>query len=169
MVNGNNFLTFVGNNYTIIKRKISFWAYRNGQKLNEDVFHNTILNCNDSIINNNLVFRNDNEVYAYIFSSYRTNLLRDKVYANNKPKNELVECVRVDNENYILDYCDNSIIKDNVVNKFGEKSYEILMEHMGGESTKELQDKHGIKNMKGKIKKIKNFIIDSVFNKKEGE
>ena len=118
MVNSNNFLTFVGNNYTIIKRKISFWAYRNGQKINEDVFHNTILSCNDSINNNNLVFRNDNEVYAYIFSSYRTNLLRDKVYANNKPKNELVESVRVDNENYILDYCDNSIIKDNIVNEF---------------------------------------------------
>lgn len=154
----------LGNNYTTIKRKLSFWSYRNRQKFNEDVFHNTILSCNDSIHNNNIIFRSDKEVYAYIFSSYRTNLLRGCLYSNNKPKSDLVECVKIDDEKYILNQCDNSIIKDKVINEFGEQSYNILMEHINGESTKELQEKHGIKNMKGKIKKIKNFISDNLFN-----
>lgn len=167
MINDVNFLSFVGNNYTIIKRKLSFWSYRNRQKFNEDVFHNTIIYCNDSIQKNKLTFHNDNEVYAYIFSSYRTNLLRDKLYSNNKPKSDLVETVKINDENYILQQCDNSIIKDDVVNNFGDKSYEILMEHINGESTKELQEKHGIKNMKGKIKKIKNFIANNFFNKED--
>ena len=168
MINGGNFLTFIGKNYSIIKRKISFWGYRNGQKLNEDVFHNTIINCNDSVINNNLSFINDKEVYAYIFSSYRTNIMRERLYSNNKPKNELYETARVSDDSYITQQCDISIIKDCVVDEFGDSSYNILMEHINGESTKELEEKHRIKNMKGKIKKIKNFIADKFFNNEEG-
>ena len=56
-----------------------------------------------------------------------------------------------------------NIIKESVVNNFGEKSYDILVEHINGESTNDLQEKHNIKNMKGKIKKIKNFISDNFF------
>lgn len=167
MINSVNFLSFVGNNYTIIKRKLSFWSYRNGQKFNEDVFHNTILNCNDTIKNRNIIFKNSNEVFAYIFTSYRTNLLRNKLYADNKIKNEIVESIKIKNENYIIEKCDNSIIKDNVINEFGEKSYNILLEHLNGETTKELQEKHQIKNMKEKIKKMKDYISNKFY--KEGE
>lgn len=161
MINSANFLIIVGNNYTILKRKISFWCYRNKVRFNEDVYHNTIINCNDAILEKNLVFRNESELFGYIFSSYKTNMVRDKLYHNNKPKEVVDENSKIDiSTNSIDSYCDVSIIKENVVKKFGEQAYNILIENASGESIVDLQDKYKMKNMKARIKKIKNYICE---------
>ena len=164
MINGGNFLSFIGDNYNIIKKKIMFWCYKNKHKFSEDVYHNTIMNCNDTIIDNNLSFKNDALVYAYIFQSFKTNLIREKLYSNNKPKTEVKENNKIDKGLSLEENCDMSIIKESVVKNFGEKSYDIFMEHINGESTNDLQEKYNIKNMKGKIKQIKDFIKTNFFN-----
>lgn len=164
MINGDNFLSFINNNYNTLKKKLNFWCYKNRQKFNEDVFHNTILICNDTIINNNLTFKNNAMALAYFFQSFKTNLIREKLYSNNKPKNEISENNKIDKGKSLEEECDMSIIKESVVNNFGEKSYDIFMEHINGESTSDLQKKYNIKNMKGKIKKIKDYIKTNFFN-----
>lgn len=163
MINSGNFLSYIGDNYNQIKKRLMFWCYKNKQKFSEDVFHNTIIQCNETTLNNNLTFKDENIAFAYIFQSFKTNLIREKLYANNKPKEEVKEYDKIDNRNSIEEECDMNIIKESVVNNFGEKSYDILIEHINGENTNDLQEKHNIKNMKGKIKKIKNFISDNFF------
>ena len=164
MINGSNFLSFIGDNYNIIKKKLMFWCYKNKHKFNEDVYHNTIMNCNDTVVEHNLSFKNDAMVFAYIFQSFKTNLIREKIYSDNKPKNEVKETNKIDKGLSLEENCDMSIIKESVVKNFGEKSYDIFMEHINGESTNDLQEKYNIKNMKGKIKQIKDFIKTNFFN-----
>lgn len=167
MINSTNFLTIIGNNYTILKRKISFWCYRNKQLFNEDVYHNTIIKCNDNVIENNLTFRNESEAFGYIFSSYKNNNIRDKLYSDNKPKKLIKENTQIDTSNNIIDKCDMSIIKDTVVKKFGEDAYNILIENADGKSIVQLQNEYKIKNMKAKIRSMKDFICEKILNKKE--
>lgn len=153
------FINYIGENYNKIKRKFKkLLRY----KFNEDIFHNTIYKCHETITKNNIEFITDDEIIKYLYGAFKMNLMREKLYHENIPKDD-INALNSEISHSIEDICDMHIIYDNICNKFGIDICNIFIEHISGTSINNLQIKYShIKNMKLKIKQIKLYIINTL-------
>jgi len=121
----NKFMEFIDKNYVNIKRKLSKYS-----NFSEDIFHNTIIRCNEIVEDNNLKFHSTNDMYRYFIDAYKTNLLREKYYYYEK--NSVHPDIMVDSsdESGIDAHTDISIITDDIKYTFGEQLKNIYLRYV---------------------------------------
>lgn len=154
-MNGEQFINFVNDNYFDIKNK--FLTATSLNTINEDIFHDTVLKCYDLLNEDKIDINNTQNAMAYLFASYRMNLYRNRLYANNKPKMNLLEVDLECNNN--IDYiCDIHTLNTILIDKFDAKLVEMFFNFMLGDTIPNLQRKYNTNNLKYQFKKIRNYI-----------
>ena len=154
-MNGEQFINYINDNYFDIKNK--FLTAISLNTINEDIFHDTIIKCYDLLNENKIDINNGQNARAYLFASYRMNLYRNKLYANNKPKLNLLDVDLEYNNN--TDYiCDIHMLNDKLLSEFDDKTIEMFFNFMLGDTIPNLQRKYNVKNLKYQFKKIRNYI-----------
>ena len=148
------FMRFINDNYLYIKSKISIASKA---KFNEDVFHDTVLKSYDLLVDNKIDIPNETNAMAYLYSAYRLNVYRYRLYSNNKPKLEIEETHKI-YDNGAEYKCDIILIKEKLNSKFDNKIIDIFLEHLAGSSINHLQEKYNINNLKYKFKLITSYI-----------
>lgn len=120
----------------------------------EDVFHDTLLKCIEQLNNKEL---KQEDVIAYIISSFKTNILRDGQYARNSKKS--------DNDPYIIiipvsekNKIDIGLVKEQLYSVFETLEADIFSDWLEGYTIKELNEKYEIKNARYIIDQIKDYI-----------
>lgn len=160
-----NYFDYVGDNYLKIKDNFTKILYSQHIKFDEDVFHNTIYNCYNTLTNSNLSFNYENELLSYLFSAFKMNIFRDKKYACHKNKSLGVIHFDISEVSDIELVCDENMIQTEIEHKFGTFMCDIYYENISGTSIIILQDKYHIKNLKAKLKEIRNFVKEKMREK----
>ena len=156
----NSYYDYLTVNYYKIKEKIKRILFLENIKFDEDIFHNTLYNCYNSFVNNNVLNLTEQNLESYLYTSMKLNTFRNKQYAVNRYKS-----VNID-ENYIKDsqdiscLCDLHLIMESISNEFGELLSFAYYNNVSGESISSLENRLNIKNLKNKLKKIKKYIND---------
>ena len=78
------FLTFVGRNYDLFRRKYMGFCKANSLKYDDDVLSETILSCADIILRKGLKRATERGMECYLFKSFSTNIRRESTYARNR-------------------------------------------------------------------------------------
>jgi len=150
-----NFMEYMGKNYTSIKKQLQ--QYKN---FDEDVFHNTIIRCNEIADENVLKFRSPNDMYRYFIGAYKTNLLREKMYYYQKNVTHPDEMTDNGAETGADAAVDITIINDDIRLTFGERLQQAYMRYVTeNTSIAKLQKELGIKNLKQRFHDIKDYIF----------
>lgn len=141
------------------KKNIKKMATQNNIMFDEDVFMDTIIRCATTFSNKNATNK-DIDMYFWMafkqnsFSKFSRNKLRDTVSFDNID-------INIFNENYNSDI-DNilDLIKDEVINKFGENIYNAWILHICNEYTYTQLEENGYKglNLHNDFRQIKRFI-----------
>ncbi len=148
------FINFINDNYDYIKNKISTVSKT---KFNEDVFHDTIIKCYNLLIDDKINVPKESDALAYLYTAYKLNIYRYRLYSNNKPKLEIEETYKIyDNDSECK--CDIALIFENLNKKFSKDIIEVYFEYVLGSSINHLQEKYKIKNLKYKFKNITAYI-----------
>lgn len=141
------------------KKNIKKMAIQNNIMFDEDVFMDTIIKCATTFSNKNATNK-DIDMYFWMafkqnsFSNFSRNKFRDTVNFDN---------INIDifNENYNSDI-DNilDLIKDEIINKFGENIYNAWILHICDEYTYTQLEENGYKglNLHNDFRQIKRFI-----------
>ena len=130
---------------------------KNTQSFNEDIFHDTLMKCmerfNDEEFDEN-IFR------AYLVSSFKTNVYRERLYHFNSCRCDAdIEKLDIfEKERVSIDY---NIIMDDVFSKFGSDNYNKFIDWTEGSTIKELNEKYGVNNCRYVIDKIKDYILQN--------
>lgn len=156
----NGYYEYISINYDNLKDKIKRILFLEHIKFDEDIFHTTLYNCYNLLVNKNLSFLSESNLESYLYSAMKLNIFRNKKYASNKYK-----FLDINDDNNIIDYelsymCDFHIITDILKNEFGDKLLNAYYCNINGESISSLQNELNIKNLKSKLKKIKKYIND---------
>lgn len=130
-------------NYDTLKKKINGWTrkYYN-EKINEDIFHDTILRC-EKIYE----FLKDppEDLLKYMFSAYKFNHSRDKLYARNSNLNidEVFEDAEQVEDSFDID---SNLQKEEyikiITKRYGNFLGNIFLEHIDGTNISELEKKY---------------------------
>lgn len=156
--NGMSFMDFIGKNYYIEKSKLQKLCNSfNSLLFDEDIFHDTILKVNDIIDTKHY----SEEVYdKYMKTSFRTNLIRDKLYHRNSMTDHTFSFEGI--EPYTYSYVESTIDFNLVIellNKvFGEELTLFYIDWLSGYDINEAMKKHNINSGYYYIKKITSFI-----------
>lgn len=151
------FMQVLGKHYIALRQNLKSYCYSNNLEFSEDVFHSTLVSCYNTVNKNNIVFATEDEVKYYFCKAFKINLLRNKGYSDNKPKEDYINFDSSISEEQINN-CDFSIINNKIIKKFGNQLYDIFIENVEGTSIADLQEKYKIKNLKQKIKSVKIYI-----------
>jgi hypothetical protein len=130
------------------------WKKYHTSTFDEDIFHDTIIKCMETLDKKEL---QENEIMAYITSSFKTNILRDGQYARNVKKNgddPLQMVIPISDKPKI----DIDIVKDDVTKNFTEQESEMFNDWLDGMTIKEINEKYGSKKGRYIIDKIKEYI-----------
>lgn len=95
-MNSEQFLIWIGENYTYQKEKLQKWCAHNKYKFEEDIFSDTIVKVHDYIEKHGLRDGTPTGVDAYFFISFKNNYKRELQYSRVKNRVELPEL----NKNY---------------------------------------------------------------------
>lgn len=153
------FINYIGDNYDIVKYKLSkICSNFNGILFDEDIFHDTIIKIDDRLGKKIL---NDNEYEKYMFKSFRTNLVRDKLYHRNCMTTHTFDISEYETP-YTLKYVEHTIDFGLVIKildkKFGETLTRAYIDWLSGYTIKEVMDKHDIDSGYYYIKQMTNYI-----------
>lgn len=155
---GITFLEFMGNNYDYEKKKLkNIYRKFNTILFDEDIFHDTIIKVNDIIDCHHY----SKDVYEkYMCTSFRTNLIREKLYHRNSMTEHTFDFKGI--EPFTYSYVDSMIDFDMVINtlnrKFGEKLTLFYIDWLSGYDINDAMRKHDIHSGYYYIKKITSFI-----------
>ena len=150
------FLDYIGRNYDNIHGIAK--SYSN---YNADVFQQTILNCDKTVMENSLVFPSDNDMLRYFLGAYKMNLLRDKMYYRSKnvtsitsnTKEPCGEC-GMEAETQI------DMIHEDLEKTFSTLFAEVYIRYCKENiSIQKLQAIYGIKNLKQRIRDMREHIL----------
>lgn len=152
------FMNYIEENYESIKRKLK--RVHNGYKevlFDEDVFQDTILKVNESLKNKQLT----KEVYEkYFCSSFKRNLLREKLYHFNSMTDKMYDFENVDklDNKFIESEIDFELVVEVLKTEFGDKLTEVYIDWLKGYKIKELINKYEVKSCYYHINKMTEFI-----------
>lgn len=153
-----NYLIYIGNNYYKIKENFKRIFYSQNIIFDEDIFHTTIYNCYTSLNNNKLFFNYENDLLSYLFASLKMNTFRDKKYSRNKNTHIDFTDIDIHSISDIEYQCDKNIINSELEDKFGKDLVNLYYKNINGISISTLQHLYNVKNLKAKLKEIKNFV-----------
>lgn len=150
-----DFLSYIGDHYEEIKQSLQKY-----KDFNEDVFHNTIISCQKATSERPMSFKTSNDIVRYFISSYRMNLLREHKYYHNQyvdVPGEVPDTAAAISE--AEHKTDLNIILEDVKKHFPNDIFQAYYKYVTNDiSISELQKQLGIKNLKAKIKAIKDYI-----------
>lgn len=161
---------FIQKNYDVIKETLKR-CYNNC--FSEDVFHQTLINCEKICLNNEKC--TDNEIMNYIFVAFRTNSLREGIYSNNF-RNDSLDVSDVKEEPFyspVEDMIDIKIIYADLTSTFGKKLTDLFcIWLLKNKSVKKIENEHNLKGLQYRFKKMRNYILkkyphDNGFNPTE--
>lgn len=109
-MNSEQFLIWIGENYTYQKEKLQKWCAHNKYKFEEDIFSDTIVKVHDYIEKHGLRDGTPTGVDSYFFISFKNNLKRELQYSRNKNKIELPE-LNKKYEDYYNEHYDSATVK----------------------------------------------------------
>lgn len=170
-----NWIKVIGDKYNTIKDACRINALKQNKEWNEDIFQDSIYLCYNCICRNGLKDKSQQGMLNYLFSSYKTNLLHEKVIPYNSK--------RVDDESILQNY--DEVDEEEGKTKFNEQLYtdyatirllEIaeknvdslsfycfrlyrLMPHMSYRTLVKLTN---IKNAKARVKAVTEYLIENV-------
>lgn len=155
-------------NYAIIKKKFSI-SYRNatGEVMDEDVFHDTLIKCAETLNEDVMSTMSDEALINYTYIAFKNNMYREKKYNRNKCKTDID--IDIDNTVCNIDntyYWDmRCMIKDFIVKHFGEKTFEECCQWIiDNKSVKDIEKDNDDSNLYYKFKKIKELVIKKFGN-----
>lgn len=119
----------------------------------EDVFLNTIEQCNKKITEK----LSKEDTIKYFWTAFKNNTYRELLYARNKYTDELNEDMDIIEDDYDAHEDFNNVSKM-IINKFGDKLYQLFALHANGKPYKELQKLTTISNLKYKFRCIRDYI-----------
>lgn len=129
---------------------------------NEDVFHDTIINCSKINWDNNI---SDNDIINYMYKAYKQNVLRENNYAYKKLSIEVDKLPDIPvNDNF--EYQDLIFnIQKYIVDKYGEQTFNQCYDWIvNNKSIREIEEIYQTNNLTYKFKKIKNEISKKFLN-----
>jgi hypothetical protein len=129
---------------------------------NEDVFHDTIINCSKINWDNNI---SDNEIINYMYKAYKQNILRENNYAYNKLSVDIDKLPDIPvNDNF--EYQDLIFnIQKYIVDKYGEQTFNQCYDWIvNNKSIREIEEIYQTNNLTYKLKKIKNEVAKKFLN-----
>lgn len=129
---------------------------------NEDVFHDTIINCSKINWDNNI---SDNEIINYMYKAYKQNVLRENNYAYNKLSVDIDKLPDIPvNDNF--EYQDLIFnIQKYIVDKYGEQTFNQCYDWIvNNKSIREIEEIYQTNNLTYKLKKIKNEVAKKFLN-----
>lgn len=153
-----SFMEFIGDNYYQEKSKLQKLCNGyNSILFDEDIFHDTIIKVNDVIDTKHY----SPEVYdRYINKSFRTNLVRDKLYHRNSKTEHTFDFSSI--EPYTYSYVESTIDFGNVINilteKFGYKLTLFYIDWLSGFNIKEAMEKNNVDSGYYYVKQITDYI-----------
>lgn len=153
-----SFLDFIEKNYYVEKEKLkNICGKFNSLLFDEDVFHDTIIKVNETISNK----RYSPEVYdKYMKVSFRTNLIREKLYHRNSMTEHTFnfEGCEPYTYSYVESTIDFNMVIDLLKRKFGEKITLFYIDWLSGYDINTSMKKNHINSGYYYVKKITNFI-----------
>lgn len=130
------------------------WKKYHASTFDEDLFHDTIIKCMETLDKKEL---QENEIMAYINSSFKTNILRDTQYARNIKKNE------DDPYQIVIPISDKpkidiDIVREDIANVFTESESDMFNDWLDGMTIKEINEKYESSKARYIIDRIKEYI-----------
>lgn len=148
------FIQYMGDNYYPIKNKLqNICNGFNNILFDEDIFHDTILKIDSVLLKKCLP---DNDYEKYMCKSFRTNLVRDKLYHRNSMTEHTFDFDGI--EPYTLPYVVHTIDLKQVISildkKFGSRYTRAYIDWLSGYNINELN----IESAYYHIKQMTNYI-----------
>lgn len=153
------FLDYIGKNYYDVKLNLNKLCNRfNNLLFDEDVFHDTIIKVDENLGKKLL---SDKDYEKYVCKSFRTNLVREKLYHRNSMTNHTFDFSEY-NIPFTLDYVEHTIDFNMVINildkKFGMTLTKAYIDWLSGYSIKDIMVKYEIDSGYYHIKKMTDYI-----------
>lgn len=153
------FLNYIGDNYNEVKLSLNNLCNGFNKILfDEDIFHDTIIKV-DKILDKKILPENDYEKYMH--RSFRTNLVRDKLYHRNSMTNHTFDFSEYKIP-FTEEYVEHTIDFNNVIKildkKFGMTLTKAYIDWLSGYSIKDIMYKYEIESGYYYIKKMTEFI-----------
>ena len=150
---------YVNENYETLKKMMKK-EYRKMERneFDEDIFHETLIKCMDIFKNKEIL--DENEFKAYLTTSFKINVIRNKQYHVNSMKtNDNIEDLdNIIDMKYNIDF---NIILENVKTKFGEENYNKFIDWLENKTIQEINKDYNCNNSRYLIDKIRNFINEN--------
>lgn len=151
------FMETVSAHYDEIRR--TFIGNMGGLKMdfNEDVFHDTLLNCCR-------VYKDDPEnvekVKAYFWVAFRTNMLNKRKRTKRMENIDELEGFDIIDEEYVPEMDELfELVRNELYKEFGQETSDIWLRHVTmNESYEKLQAESNMHNMHYQFKKIRKYI-----------
>lgn len=151
-------MEYIAPRFNKIKNAFCDRIHNIGLHFDDDVFSQTIIQCNDKLSENNDNTKITDDMLWYFWKAFKNNTLREFKYARNKITDEDIP------EDIIEEEYDNSIditfneISNMIINKFGEELYQLFVLHANGTHYDELEKITNIQQIKYKFRKIREYI-----------
>lgn len=153
------FLNYIGDNYDKVKLNLNKLCNGfNNILFDEDIFHDTIIKVDENL-GKKILKPTDYE--KYMCKSFRTNLVRDKLYHRNSMTNHTFDFAEYEIP-FTIDYVEHTIDFGMVINildkKFGQRLTRAYIDWLSGYTIKEVMDKHDLDSGYYHIKQMTNYI-----------
>lgn len=174
------FLQYVGDNYSQLMSKMEAYCNANSLQFDEDIFANTYLKVYEKIAKDGINDETETGMLNYFFKSFKTNTLREKMYARNQKRD-----ANVDNDKLLqmfedwyndtniseFDKLKSDLYKDFaavficklVEEQFDVEHYNLFTKKIfGGLTYKQLAEKTKAKGVRTKVLEVKNWLKNNV-------
>lgn len=137
-----------------------------GMSFDEDVYNDTILRVYDKMLNDEDITTTEDEVMAYWYKSFVTNMRRHKKYAHNSKRvdEDAVELLKnkITVEPAHMYYPTMSMLLEKVRGRFSEESFHLFkFYYMSGYTYKEIEEIVG-HYAKQRINKMRKWLKENV-------
>lgn len=163
--------TIVLTDYCEIVKKYKCATYSLGMTFDQDVFHDTYIKCEQTLRNKNIT---KDDIMKYLWVSYINNLRKSKQYTKYKPKmydmNESsYNIIDENNCHYEERFAIYNIIKNEVINEYGEDEFVVWYLHFGEGKTYEDLEKMGYTNFNfhNLFRSINRYVKNKLLKKHE--
>lgn len=147
----NEFMETIAPHFDDIKKKFKKNIEKMNLEFNEDIFSQTIENCNKKLHN-----VSEDDAVKYLWKAFRNNTLRELQYLKNKNTiNKILDDVIQTDYEVNEDF--NEISKL-IINKFGDELYQLFALHANGKPYRELEKMSIIRNLKYKFRRIREYV-----------
>ena len=174
------FLQYIGDNYSQLMSKMEAYCNANSLSFDADIFANTYHKVYEKIAKDGILDDTENGLLNYFFKSFKTNTLREKMYARNQKRDanvtedkliELYEDWYNDVNVNELEKLKSDLYKDFaavyicklVEEQFDDEHYNLFTQKIfGGLTYKQLAEKTKAKGVRTKVLEVKNWLKANV-------